>query len=42
MSHWRGRMLDRPEVDGADYVMGWTISGLATLAVIFAVWVFAI
>ena len=42
MSHWRGRMLDTPEADGAAYVTGWTISGFAALAVILAVWVFAI
>jgi hypothetical protein len=42
MSHWHDTMVDRPEADGAVYVAGWTISGLAVLAVIFAVWVFAI
>jgi hypothetical protein len=42
MSHWHDTMVDRPEADGAVYVTGWTISGLATLAVILAVWVFAI
>jgi hypothetical protein len=42
MSHWHDTMVDRPETDEAIYVTGWTISGLATLAVILAVWVFAI
>jgi len=42
MSHWHDTMVDRPEADGTVYVTGWTISGLAVLAVIFAVWVFAI
>lgn len=28
--------------DEAGYVTGWTISGLATLGVIVAVWIFAI
>jgi hypothetical protein len=42
MSHRHDTMVDRPESDGAVYVTGWTISGLATLAVIVAVWVFAI
>jgi len=28
--------------DDASYVTGWTISGLATLGVIVAVWMFAI
>jgi len=42
MAHWQDTMVDRPEVDGAGYVTGWTISGLATLATILIVWVFAI
>jgi hypothetical protein len=42
MSHWHDTMVDRPEADGAVYVTGLTISGLAVLAVILAVWVFAI
>jgi hypothetical protein len=35
-------MVDRPGTNDPAYVMGWTISGLATLVVILAVWVFAI
>jgi hypothetical protein len=42
MSHWHDTMVDRPEADGAVYATGWTISGLAVLAVTFAAWVFAI
>ena len=42
MSHWRNMMVDRPETDGAVYVKGWTISGLAVLAAVVAVWVFGI
>jgi hypothetical protein len=42
MSHWHDTMVDRPEADGAVYVTGWTISGLAVLSVILAAWVFAI
>ena len=42
MSHWHDTLVDRPETDGGGYMTGWTISGLATLAVILAVWVFAI
>src|ERR1700722_8111260 len=42
MTHWHDTMVDRPETDGAVYATGWTISGLAVLAVIFAAWVFAI
>ena len=44
---WRGAM-HRTEVtrdtreDAAAYAVGWTISGLATLGTIIAVWVFAI
>ena len=29
MSHWHDTMVDRPESDGAAYVTGWTVSGLA-------------
>jgi hypothetical protein len=45
--HWRisndrfDVMRDSPE-DAAAYATGWTISGLATLGVIVAVWMFAI
>jgi len=42
MTHWRNTMVDRPETDGAVYVAGWTISGLAVLAAVVAVWVFGI
>jgi hypothetical protein len=42
MSHWQDKMVDTPGTDGAIYATGWTISGLAVLAVIFAAWVFAI
>jgi hypothetical protein len=47
MSHWRNSTA-RADVmrgtgeDEAAYVAGWTLSGLATLATILAVWVFAI
>jgi hypothetical protein len=45
--HWPA-MTDRVDVtrgtpeDEAAYATGWTISGLATLGVIVAVWMFAI
>jgi hypothetical protein len=42
MSHWHDTMVDRPETNGAVYVTGWTISGLAVLGAILAVWVFGI
>jgi len=42
MTHWRDTMVDRPETDGAIYVTGWTISGLAVLVAVVAVWAFGI
>jgi hypothetical protein len=42
MAHWHDTMVDRPVANDTDYVTGWTISGLATLVTILAVWVFAI
>jgi hypothetical protein len=36
MSHWQDTMAD------AVYVTGWTISGLAVLGAILAVWMFGI
>jgi hypothetical protein len=42
MTHWHDSMVDRPETDGAPYVTGWTIAGLAVLGTIVAVWVLGI
>ena len=42
MTHWHDRMVDRPETDGAGYATGGTISGLAVLGAIVAVWVLGI
>jgi hypothetical protein len=42
MNHWRDTMVERPRPDGASYVTGWTISGLAVIATIVAVWVLGI
>jgi hypothetical protein len=42
MTHWHDTMVDRPETDGAVYVTGWTISGLAVLGTIVAVWILGI
>jgi hypothetical protein len=42
MAHWHDTMVDRPETDGAVYVTGWTISGLAVLGAIVAVWLLGI
>ena len=39
MTHWHDTMVDRPETDGAVYVTGWTISGVAVLGTVVAVWV---
>jgi hypothetical protein len=41
MTEWRDQMVDNPVDDGA-YAVGWTVSGLAVLGTIVAVWVFAI
>ena len=42
MTDWHDKMVDRPETDGAVYAAGWTISGLAVLGTIVAVWVLGI
>jgi hypothetical protein len=42
MTHWNDTMVDRPESDGAIYATGWSISALAVLGVILAVWIFGI
>lgn len=42
MTHWHDTMVDKPETDGAVYVTGWTIAGLAVLGTIVAVWVLGI
>jgi hypothetical protein len=35
-------MVDRPETDDAVYATGWTISGLAVLGAIVAIWLLGI
>jgi hypothetical protein len=42
MNHWRDTMVDRPEPDGAAYLAGWTVAGVAVIATIVAVWVLGI
>ena len=42
MTHWHDTMVDRPETDGAVYATGWTISGLAVLGTVVAVWLLGI
>jgi hypothetical protein len=47
MSHWREGTAGTDAMrgtgeDAAAYMAGWTISGLATLGTILAVWIFAV
>lgn len=42
MSEWRDTMVERPAADDAAYVTGWTISGLAVLGTIIAIWILGI
>lgn len=42
MAGWHDQMVDRPESDSGVYAAGWTLSGLAVLGAIVAVWVFGI
>jgi hypothetical protein len=42
MTHWNDTMVDGPESDVAIYATGWSISVLAVLGAIFAVWIFGI
>jgi hypothetical protein len=42
VTHWHDTMVDRPETDSAVYATGWTISGLAVLGAIVAVWLLGI
>ena len=42
MTRWHDTMVDQPETDGATYLTGWTVSGLAVLGTIVAVWAFGI
>jgi hypothetical protein len=39
MNHWNDTMVDRPDPNGPAYLAGWTISGLAVIGTILAVWV---
>ena len=40
MNHqWHDTMVERPEDNGPAYLTGWTISGLAVIGTILAVWV---
>lgn len=43
MAHWHDQMVDRPEADDSGaYLTGWTISGIAVLGTIVAIWLLGI
>lgn len=42
MTNWHNSMVERPQDDGAAYAAGWTVSGLAVLGAIVAVWILGI
>ena len=43
MNHqWHDTMVEQPDTDGPAYLTGWTISGLAVIGTILAVWVLGI
>jgi hypothetical protein len=42
MNHWHDTMVDRPDPNGPAYLTGWTISGLAVIVTIVAVWILGI
>ncbi len=42
MTDWHDTMVDQPEAGSGAYLTGWTISGLAVLGTIVAVWVLGI
>jgi hypothetical protein len=43
MNHWRDTMVERPDNnESAIYAAGWTISGLAVIGAIVAVWILGI
>ncbi|HKH03468.1 MAG TPA: hypothetical protein VKB08_22505 [Bradyrhizobium sp.] len=42
MTDWNDTLVERPETDRTAYATGWTISGLAVLGTIVAVWVLGI
>lgn len=43
MNHqWRDTMVDQPDGAGPAYLTGWTISGLAVMVTIIAVWLLGI
>ncbi len=42
MLRWGDTMVEQPDTDSAVYVTGWTISGLAVIVTIVAVWILGI
>lgn len=42
MTHWHDTMVERPATDHGVYATGWTISGLAVIGAIVAIWLLGI
>jgi hypothetical protein len=42
MTDWHDTMVERPATDDGVYATGWTISGLAVLGTIVAIWLLGI
>lgn len=42
MTHWHDTMVERPATDDGVYATGWTISGLAVIGAIVAIWLLGI
>jgi hypothetical protein len=40
--HWHDPMVDQPDIGDGAYMAGWTLSGLAVLGTIVAVWLLGI
>jgi hypothetical protein len=40
--HWHDEMVDRPDMEDGAYTTGWTISGIAVIGTIVAVWLLGI
>ena len=42
MIHWHDTMVERPATDTGVYATGWTISGVAVIGTIVAIWLLGI
>jgi hypothetical protein len=40
--HWHDEMVDQPDTGDGAYMTGWTISGIAVIGTIVAVWLLGI